>query len=481
MQLRCTALPLPRARRSLRDPRKERWSLKLTRHNGRAGKHGTYNPKHNDRSFEIANSEHIDPERVQQNIYWDCYNGIRSALHPKSEDSLADTFEEVEKLYYKLHYTNFTEKQNERNAKIRHTERNRSPEDLLTSKKTCPEESIYQLGTLESHASPKELFQIATEFMDEFHERFGKHVHILDWALHLDEGTPHIHERHVFDCENKYGEIAPQQEKALEALGFELPKPDKPLGRYNNRKITFDAACRTMLFEIAKRHGLELDEVPEYGGRAYLEKQDYIMAKQKEQLARLEKEVHTQSTQLENLKQDYQKEHGQQIRQTTAQSLRILGNDKKIARQKEHLSELSCQIEETEELLNEISAIAYDKAVAVISEKAAKDALNKSVEQIDTYLDWLESPERKADRKTLDYTIHQFATLRKHVLAAVKKLTSGLSSSLSTPEVKKPALEKIKEEARPSVLQKLQRRQEEIAQREQNRAKPKKRSYSMEL
>lgn len=70
---------------------------------------------------------------------------------------------------------------------------------------------------------------------------------------------------------------------------------------------------------------------------------------------------------------------------------------------------------------------------------------------------------------------------QKHVLAAVKKLTSGLSSSLSTPEVKKPALEKIKEEARPSVLQKLQRRQEEIAQREQNRAKPKKRSYSMEL
>lgn len=235
-------MSLLRARRSLRDPRKERWSLKLTRHNGRAGKHGTYNPKHNDRSFEIANSEHIDPERVQQNIYWDCYNGIRSALQPKDVDSLADTFEEVEKLYYKLHYTNFTEKQNERNAKIRHTERNRSTEDLLASKKTCPEESIYQLGTLESHVSPKELFQIATEFMDEFHERFGKHVHILDWALHLDEGTPHIHERHVFDCENKYGEIAPQQEKALEALGFELPKPDKPLGRYNNRKITFDAA-----------------------------------------------------------------------------------------------------------------------------------------------------------------------------------------------------------------------------------------------
>lgn len=444
MQLRCTALPLPRARRSLRDPRKERWSLKLTRHNGRAGKHGTYNPKHNDRSFEIANSEHIDPERVQQNIYWDCYNGIRSALQPKSEESLADTFEEVEKLYYKLHYINFTEKQNERNAKIRHTERNRSLEDLLASKKTCPEESIYQLGTLESHASPKELFQIATEFMDEFHERFGKHVHILDWALHLDEGTPHIHERHVFDCENKYGEIALQQEKALEALGFELPKPDKPLGRYNNRKITFDAACRTMLFEIAKRHGLELDEVPEYGGRAYLEKRDYIMAKQKEQLAQQEKAVQEQTVQLENLKQANEQEHRQQVRRTTYQSLTLLRNDKKIQKQENRLSELSKKIEDTENLLDEISAVAYDKAVAVVSENAVNDALKASTEQVDIYLDWLKEPERTAGKETLDYTTYQVTTLRKNIIAAVNRIAARLTTALIKPEIKKPAIEQIK-------------------------------------
>ena len=48
--------------------------LKLTRHNGRTGAHGTYNPKHNDRSFNLANSEHIDPERAKGNIYWDCFH-----------------------------------------------------------------------------------------------------------------------------------------------------------------------------------------------------------------------------------------------------------------------------------------------------------------------------------------------------------------------------------------------------------------------
>ena len=30
--------------------------MRATRHNGRSGKHGVYNPKHNDRKFDIANS-----------------------------------------------------------------------------------------------------------------------------------------------------------------------------------------------------------------------------------------------------------------------------------------------------------------------------------------------------------------------------------------------------------------------------------------
>ena len=53
--------------------------MKLTRHNGRAGKNGAYNPKHNDRRFDVANSEHNDMERTKQKIYWDCYTGLSSA------------------------------------------------------------------------------------------------------------------------------------------------------------------------------------------------------------------------------------------------------------------------------------------------------------------------------------------------------------------------------------------------------------------
>ena len=296
--------------------------LKLTRHNGRAGTHGTYNPKHNDRSFNLANSEHIDPERAKGNIYWDCFHGFRSAIAPQDPDDLAGTFSDVERQFYESRYSNFVESQNERNAKIRHTERNRSIPDLLSSRKTCPEETIYQLGTKDDHASGEVLLAVVTEFIEEFKARFGDHVHVLDWALHLDESTPHIHERHVFDCENKHGEVAPQQEKALEALGFDLPDPDKPLSRRNNRKITFDAACRKMLFEIAKRHGLDLEEEAEYGNRKYLEKQDFVLAKQKEQLAA----------------------------------------------QQDRLDELTLKVSDMETLLDDVSAAAYDKAVEVVTD-----------------------------------------------------------------------------------------------------------------
>ena len=412
-QQSCCVLPLPKLLK-----RRDVY-LKLTRHNGRAGTHGTYNPKHNDRSFNLANSEHIDPERVKGNIYWDCFHGFRSALDPQDPDDLAATFSEVEQQFYENRYSEFIEKQNERNAKIRHTERNRSIPDLLSSRKTCPEETIYQLGTLDEHASAEDLLNIVTEFIEEFKARFGDHVHVLDWALHLDESTPHIHERHVFDCENKYGEVAPQQEKALEALGFDLPDPNKPLSRRNNRKITFDAACRKMLFEIAKRHGLELEEEAEYGNRKYLEKQDFILAKQKEQLAA----------------------------------------------QQSMLNELTLKVSDMETLLEDVSAAAYDKAVEVVTDMVRTETRKEDMRMIDDTKKWVLSPERKAPKVTREYTAKHLDTVLDKFLKTMQTTAARLQEKLLKSEVRQKGKEQVKEKARDSVLQLLSRLQAEQAQR----------------
>ena len=257
--------------------------MKGTRHNGRSGKDGVYNPLHNDRRFDPEHSEHIDNERVRQNIYWDCYQGYTTMADRGKEDNFS--FNQIEMAYYVDHYSDYVINQNKRHEKARHPDRCKGVEDVLKNKKTCPEESIYQLGTIDEHASVETLVLVFDEFKKEFDERFGSNVHIIDWSLHMDEATPHIHERHVFDATNRYGEIEPKQEAALEELGFELPNPEKKRSKTNNRKVVFDSACRTMFLDICKRHGLEIDEEPSYGGRQYLEKQDYIRMKQKEEIA----------------------------------------------------------------------------------------------------------------------------------------------------------------------------------------------------
>ena len=295
-------------------------------------------------------------------------------------------------------------------------------------------ERIYQLGTLDEHASAEDLLSVVTEFIEEFKAKYGDHVHVLDWALHLDESTPHIHERHVFDCKNKYGEVAPQQEKALEALGFDLPDPDKPLSRRNNRKITFDAACRKMLFEIAKRHGLELEEEAEYGNRKYLEKQDFILAKQKEQLAA----------------------------------------------QQSKLDELTLKVSDMETLLEDVSAAAYDKAVEVVTDVVRTETRKEDMRMIEDTKKWVLSPERKAPQTTREYAAHRLDTVLDKFLKTMQTTTARLQEKLLKPEVRQKGKEQVKEKARDSVLQLLNRLQAEQGQNKPT-AQPRKQEGHSEI
>ena len=190
-------------------------------------------------------------------------------------------------------------------------------------------------------------------------EKFGTHVHILDWALHLDEGTPHIHERHVFDCKNNYGELCPQQEKALEELGVPLPNPDKKKGRNNNRKQTFDAECRKMLFRICEKYNLHLQTEPSYGGRGYLEKQDFIIENQKEKIS-VQKNVFSENDQaIEELVKKIQKaENILSQREQVIEKQDMLIAEKNAAIIKKHWMISSRYIHLSENFINSFFLIA---------------------------------------------------------------------------------------------------------------------------
>lgn len=395
--------------------------MRASRHNGRSGKHGVYDVKHNDRNFDVANSEHIDAERTKLNVYWDCYQGY--CLNGDTSERKM-TFTEIEKAYYFEHYGDHVDAQNERNEKAGHAERNRTTDDVLKNNKTCPEESILQLGNIDCSVTPDVLAKVVAEFFEEFEKRYGSHVHILDWALHLHEATPHVHVRQVYDALNKYGELCPQQEKALEELGFELPDPTKKRSRFNNRKMCFDAECRKLFLDIGQKNGVELEYEPEYGGASYLEKQDYIIENQQ----------------------------------------------KRIAKMQAALDDITLKVLDMENMVEQIADDAYEKACEVVADTVAEHTRAEDIAELRSYKKWLTSDERKTPKDKRDFVgkclDNLEARFRKMAQAVAKKVLGALQS----PQIKEQKKEEIKERARVSVRERLAEHQKQVEMEKQRKA-----------
>lgn len=107
-------------------------------------------------------------------------------------------------------------------------------------------------------------------------------------------------------------------------------------------------------FDITRKYGLHLEEEPSYGGRDYLEKQDYILFKQKEQMKN----------------------------------------------QTEILDRLTLKIEDVEALIDEVSDIVYDKAVEVVTDEVRVETHKEDIRLVEQSKAWVLSlsarlPKRK--------------------------------------------------------------------------------------
>lgn len=225
--------------------------MRATIHNGRTSKDGAYNTKHNDRQFDIRNAEHIDPERVKDNRYWN-WTG-----NPET------TFEAAEQAFYERHIRKHLDAQNARYKAQRHAERAKTMDEYRRSPQTCPEEVILMIGKAGDTIPANMMARIIQEQINWEQKQFPG-VRVLDVALHMDEqGAPHIHERRAWVYTDKDGNSAISQNKSLEQMGVELPNPDRPRGRFNNRKQTFSRMCREHLLQICREHGLEIEEIPQ--------------------------------------------------------------------------------------------------------------------------------------------------------------------------------------------------------------------------
>lgn len=375
----------------------------------------------------MENAENIEASRTIMNLYWDCANGLRT----HEENSRFPTFTQHERNEYEKRYGGFIAGQNARNIKAGHAKRNRTVDDLLADVRICPEETIYQIGKEGDCPPPEVLLEIVQEFMDTIEERFGRHVHVLDWALHLDETSSHIHARQVFDVENRYGEVEPKQEKALEQLGIPLPFPDKKPSKVNNRKVAFDSICRELLLGICREHGLEVETEAIYGGKMNRQKNDYIIAAQQEKIAALEK-LH------EALTADNAAKTGQ------------------IAAKSAELEAKLEKLSDADAVLEAVSDVAYRQAVNVVTAIAVQETQRADRERITALMKQVESPDTRMWKKERLLVMHWLDQARHALRDTARQALERVTAAFRKTEVRTAAKEQIKDKARPAIHDLLQ-------------------------
>ena len=232
--------------------------MKATVRNGRATASGkVYNANHNTKTETRNQERHIDHSRTDQNINLQ-FTAEGRVRRCGSFDAKAFELSRYEELY-----GTGQEAKNARYIADGHPERCKSVADIYASRRTAPLETIIQLGSRDTDIDPQErkekLMAATAELIDGLQKRWGDNLHLLDLAIHLDEGVAHCHLRMTFSALDKFGQRVPNQAQAFEAMGIQRPDPTAKEGKYNCPLITFSELIRQEFYDLCEKRGIVID------------------------------------------------------------------------------------------------------------------------------------------------------------------------------------------------------------------------------
>ena len=230
--------------------------------------------KHDSRNFDVENSQHIDPDRADEDEFYTWLD---------TDEYKCTDFNEAMLKFYEETYSDTLKRINDNYIKDRHPKKaDKNTMDVYLAHH-MPEAFILQIGNCMDNVDADKLMDCVQDYLaweDEWNEEHGRPFEILTMALHVDEATPHIHGTRAWKAKDKHGNIIPNREKALEQAGVELPKPDKKVSRCNNRNVTFTAMCRDKWLDICEEHGFDIIREPIKDVKSQ-NKGDYIREREK--------------------------------------------------------------------------------------------------------------------------------------------------------------------------------------------------------
>ena len=275
---------------------------KASVHSGRANSKGVaYNANHNTMEEARSNQPHIDQERIRLNTYLQ-YMEDGSTNRFKGGMGGFDARKHELQRFTDL-YGEGLEARNERYRKSGHKDRCSSISKYYRDPKTAPTEVIFQLGKKGSQTDELKRTQVMAaawnDVLAHLRSKYGANLFPLDAALHRDEVNDHIHFRFTLGARDKFGHFVPNQNQALEAMGFK-PELGKARGRYNNPLVAFTDELRETFYRACERRGIEIDREVTSGSRRQLE----LLA---QKCKGLEKEVAEREQQVQQLEHQLEK------------------------------------------------------------------------------------------------------------------------------------------------------------------------------
>ena len=173
-------------------------------------------------------------------------------------------------------------------------------------------------------------------------EKFSSNIHILDYAIHADEETPHAHIRKVYDYVDEKGHECLSQVQALKALGFDCPDPEQKVDRLNNPKVSFDAYMREKWYDICLEHDIEIERDPRDNSQGHRDKEQFIADQKLEEEKSLQKSLEESqrhamelAAEIERLK----KENRAQNKLIQKQEMQLQNKDKELEETKSQLEQ----------------------------------------------------------------------------------------------------------------------------------------------
>ena len=255
--------------------------MKATVRNGRATASGkVYNANHNTKTETRNQERHIDHSRTDQNINLQ-FTAEGRVRRCGSFDAKAFELSRYEELY-----GTGQEAKNARYIADGHPVRCKSVADIYAGRRTAPLETIIQLGSRDTDIDPQErkekLMAATAELIDGLQKRWGDNLHLLDLAIHLDEGVAHCHLRMTFSALDKFGQRVPNQSQAFEAMGIQRPDPTAKEGKYNCPLITFSEIIRTQFYDLCEKRGIVIDREVKNPSQKHLSVLEYKCKKMEE-------------------------------------------------------------------------------------------------------------------------------------------------------------------------------------------------------